>query len=429
MEIFFRFVEENLVSSLCFLSATCCLFFTWLLKKDFFRPVNIYVFTQTLTLGIAYLKLDKAMTDFKGLTWMVWAGALFSFVAGGLVYSFVARKTPGTEPKGITENFKNYNWNKHFIISLILILVFLLSVFYVIYKVGNLIVFTDDPGKWTSASTDLGYAGLGLASSPLVVLFLSILAFKAPKKIHRILSFILMLLIPLLSLLAYPSRTVFFMSAAFIIIAWNFFKQRIKIRTIVLAIFLGIVFFISVGSVRNQYGGGTIENMALEKVIELPYKYIANNFWNLDYSLNPASDKEIHPHTYGIAFISYIVEVFRIPGSLRQSLGFDSILNESVQKVPGYNTINYLWEVYKDFGVFGVVLFPFVVSFIFSYLYEKMKSKNTVTLSMLIVMFTFYIGWSFFAAGFVSPTFWLWIYLIFILTKLCENKKVLRADA
>ena len=61
----FSWIAENPVSSVLFLVSLFCLAQAWLLKKDFFSPVNVYCFSQSITLAVAYLKLDYAMTDFK----------------------------------------------------------------------------------------------------------------------------------------------------------------------------------------------------------------------------------------------------------------------------------------------------------------------------------------------------------------------------
>ena len=113
-----------------------------------------------------------------------------------------------------------------------------------------------------------------------------------------------------------------------------------------------------------------------------------------------------------------------IPGSIRTSMGWDGMFNESVDKVPGYNTTGYLWEVYKDWGIAGTVLFPFFASLFMAFLYERMKTGRSPGLWMLFTIFLYYVGWWFFLAGYKFGMFWLWVYLVVIFTKICEVKKV-----
>ena len=125
-------MQDYGVSIACFFVVILCLFQTWILKKDFFRPGNIYVFTQALTLGVAYLKLNTAMSDFRPLTWIVWIGAMVSFLLGTLTFSLVYPKDQAfkdSSKKWLPDKMeKKYDWYKHFYLTIFLFGVFLLGV-------------------------------------------------------------------------------------------------------------------------------------------------------------------------------------------------------------------------------------------------------------------------------------------------------------
>ena len=419
------FLESYLVSIVCFVVAAGCLWQTWYLKKDFFNPVNVYVFAQTLTLGIAYLKLDRAMTDLSVKTWMVWGGALASFMLGSVVYGLVR---PGKPQDHVdTELGGSYDWRLHFIISVVLLLVYFVGVALMIYKVGNLIILTGDISKWVSAQIDYGvFTSTAVASSPLVVLFFMVSAFKSvnPHKGLRIIAIVMSIFVPILTVCVYPSRTSLFLSLGFTLILINYLYKRIPIRFIVGAILIAVVLFVAIALFRSQYGTNSLQGMVARKAMSIPYKYVANNYWNLDYMVNQPTDDVRHPFTYGVDAVNGIFEFTRLPGALRNSMGWDGLLNESVKKVPGYNTTGYLWEVYKDWGIAGTVIFPFLVSFFMAYLYERMKVARSPCLWMLFTMFLYYIGWWFFLAGYKFGSFWLWVYIICIGTKLCERRRI-----
>jgi oligosaccharide repeat unit polymerase len=184
------------------------------------------------------------------------------------------------------------------------------------------------------------------------------------------------------------------------------------------------VFFVFVAQLRSQYGTNSIKGMTSRQIVLMPYKYIANNYWNLDYAINPPTDRTIHPFTMGIDALYGMFEYTRLPMAIRDMMGWDNIFNESVQKVPGLNTTGYLWEAYKDWGVIGTVWFPFVVSFFMCFLYERMHRYATPRNIIFYSMFLYYIGWWWFVAGYKFGLFWLWVYFIFIATKLCETKVV-----
>lgn len=416
------------VSIVCLIAVVVCLWQTWYLKKDFFNPVNVYVFAQCLTLGIAYLKFDKAMTDFSLKTWMVWGGALFSFMLGSLVFYLTNPAKPLERVD--TDLGDTYNWRLHFIFSIVLLLVYFVGVALMIRKVGTLIILTNDISKWVSSDIDYGvFTSTAVSSSPLVVLFFMVSSFKAvnPHKGIRIFSVVVSFFVIVLTVCVYPSRTSLFLSLGFILFLFNNLKARIPIRLIVGALLVGVVLFVTVALFRSQYGTNTLQGMVAKQAMSIPYRYVANNYWNLDYMLNSPTDYERHAFTYGLDAVYGMFEYTRLPGSLRTSMGWDGMFNESVNKVPGYNTTGYLWEAYKDWGIAGTVLFPFFASLFMTFLYERMKSARSPMLWMLFTIFLYYVGWWFFLAGYKFGMFWLWIYLVIILTKICERKKAAHA--
>lgn len=420
------FVENYLVSAICFAVAAACLWQTWFFKKDFFNPVNIYVFAQTLTLGIAYLKLDRAMTDFTIKTWMVWGGALAAFILGALVYRLVC---PSSDRDHVETDLRgSYNWRLHFLISIVLLVAYLVGVALMINKVGTLVILTDDISKWVSSDVDYGvYTSTAVASSPLVVMFFIISSFKEINPQYRgfrIFSVIVSFVVIVLTVCVYPSRTSLFLSLGFCLILFNILRKQIPIQFIVFALVMAIVLFVTIALFRAQYGTNTLQGMVAGKAVSVPYKYVANNYWNLDFMLNSPVDDERHAFTYGVDALHGMFEYTMFPGALRASMGWDGMFNESVNKVPGYNTTGYLWEVYKDWGIAGTVLFPFFVSLFMAYLYDRMKVARSPRTWMLFTMFLYYVGWWFFLAGYKFGLFWLWVYIICIGTKLCETKAV-----
>ena len=126
----FSWVVENPVSALLFSVAFICLLQSWLLKKDFFSPVNVYCFSQSITLAVAYLKLDYAMSDFKLKTWLFWIGAMVCFCGGGLLVRLVAkmRNVPVTCSEPVRQF--GYNWKLHVLMTFGIFLIFLIGVYY-----------------------------------------------------------------------------------------------------------------------------------------------------------------------------------------------------------------------------------------------------------------------------------------------------------
>lgn len=428
----FEVLEEYPVTAICFLVVIFCLVYTWKLKKDFFHPTVIYLFTQCLTLGIAYLKLSPLMTDFLPETWLVWGGAMFSFILGSALYYILSYKGRIAEPISVEKPLEDYSWKMHFAFSVFLLLFFLTGVAGIVSVVGTLIFFSDSPGQWVSADVNYGYWPVLESTAPLVVVYFTIASLKKlnPYKWIRVVSRIFALLTPIMAFLCYPNRSTLFLCIGWALILFNYVGKKIHVKYIVLVMLIATAFFVFVALLRAQYGTNSIEGMAARQVMLMPYKYVANNYWNLDYAINPPVDRERHPSTYGVDAIYGIFEYTVFPVSIRNMMHWDDMFNKSIQKEYGLNTTGYLWEVYKDWGIAGTVLFPFVVSFFLTYLYEKMKRSLSPRLWILQSLFVYYIGWWWFVEGYKRGLFWLWIYMILVFTKLCERKtKKLKENA
>ena len=414
---------EYPVSSLCFAVSLFCLVAAWVRKSDFFTPVNVYVFTQTLTLGIAYLKLDSVMTDFKWFTWMVWLGSMAAFLLGVATYRFVAGKERQfVAPPGIP---KAYNWHRHFAVSLLLFAAFLVGVAMMVYTVGNFILLTGESEKWVSADAEYPtYSPDLVLSSPLIVMWFAVASFKAinPFRKIRIFSKIMVLVTLVVATLTYPSRTPLFLSLGTLIILYNFLRRRIPAWFILLGVGLGFSFFVGIALLRAQYGTRSLEGMAAKAVITIPYFYIANNYWNLDYALNSPGDYEIHPFTYGIDAFAGIFAYTRYPDKIREMTRWDKDTNEKSIKIGGYNTFGYQWHVYKDFGTAGTVVFPFFAGFLMSWFYRKVTTANSVGLWLAWAVGLYFLGWSFFLPGYKMGLYWLWIYIIAVASLWCSGR-------
>ena len=381
----FWWVSLYPVSTALFLVVIFCLFQSWYFKKDFFSPLNVYCFTQCITLAISYFQLDRAMSDFHLYTWGVWLMGMLSFAGGCIVARLYAKSKslsvqimPATYPS-------QYNWNYHLMLSFVVFLIFMVGVYGVVSKVGSLIIFTESPAKWMTKYVDYGYYSLLFNSGPLCVLLFGVASFKKFNNITwvRRVAFAMVFITIAINLMAYPNRTSLFFNFGFFLIFVNYLYKRISPIVIASLLVIAIIAFITIGSLRDQYGGGSVQGKALDVVVELPYKYLANNYWNLDYVLNPPNDREIHPHTYGIDFFNGIFEYVMVSGAFRSSFNWDNAFNDRIQKVPGFNTVNYLWDVYKDFHLLGVLFLPFLSGLGLTVLHLRLCRPFTPTSSIL----------------------------------------------
>ena len=424
-------VVEYPVSTVLFLVVLFCLFQSWWLKKDFFSPATVYCFSQCITLGIAYFQINRAMTDFKPLTWMIWIGALVAFCGGSLLAHLATRQKGLSVQQGNVAISCRYNWTLHVALSFIPFLLFIVGIYGIIQVAGNLLLLTGNPAKYMTKDTDYGYYAVLFGGAPLCVLLFGVAAFKKfnPVKRLRVISRVMIVLSIVINLLAYPNRGTLFFSLGFIVILYNYLHKRISSLWVVICIALAAGAFVGISSLRDQYGGNAVEKMAAKAVVELPYMYVANNYWNFDYAVNPPSDREYHPHTYGIDFFHGMFEYLRVSESFRHSFRWDGLFNERIEKIHGFNTASYLWEVYKDLYYPGVIIFPFMCGLLLSLLHLRLCRPFTPRQILFYTFFIYFIGWWFFTPGYKQGIYWVWSLVIFTISTVCMWPKMLPADA
>jgi len=414
-----------MVSGIAFSIAFLCLFEASLFKKDFFSPARVYIFTQSLTLGIAYLKLYPTMTDFHILTWMVFLCGMLSFVMGCYVVKLVFNIKPSVSNNKFAY-FENYRWNLHIVFAFILFLLFFLPAKKIFDYTGGIPLFSPKLPEILSEkfSSIVGHFSYPLTLTPLTIALFGAASFSSvnPSRYLRYFSRFMTALQIAALILFYPGRGPIFISIASLIVIWNYFKKNISAKILLLGIIILIGAFIAIAQARDQYGSGTIQNLAIDKVIQLPYIYIANNFWNLDYALNPEITSAGHPATYGLDH--FLAPVPLIGSSLRKAFGWDNMFNKSIAKKREYNTVNYIWEVYKDFGGIGVAFIPFFWGILIAWLYMRLRINLQMRFMLLYSFAIIMVGlWWFNIWYKISFMYEFLILAIFGLTELCQPKK------
>ena len=415
-----------MVSGIALSVAFFCLLEAGLFKKDFFGPMRVYIFTQSLTLGIAYLKLNPAMTDFQILTWAVFLGGMLSFVAGSYTMKLIFTIKPSGTQHSKFDSFGNYRWDFHCFFAIILFLLYFLPAKKFIDYAGGFPLFSPKLGEIVSAKVFIivnPWLLYTLSFGPLVVILFGAASFSSvnPHKYLRYFSRLMVVLQIAAILLFYPGRGPIFISLASLVLLWNYLKKPISSKVLIFGMAILLAAFVAVGHARDQYGSGSIENVALEHIIQLPYIYIANNFWNLDYALNPQLISAGHPTTYGLDHIYSSLPFFG--SSFRSAFGWDDFLSSSIVKWEGFNTINYLWEIYKDFGGIGIAFVPFFWGILITWLYLRLKANMQMKFLLLYSFAIIMVGLWWFNIWYKSNfMYWFWVLAIFGITELCQRK-------
>lgn len=414
---------EHSESGLFFSIAIALLIICAIRQQDFFKPARLYVLVQMVMLGISYFKVSPAMTDFRLNTWLVWGGGMLSFVVGCALVDLRWKKTGACELPSVLSLQAEYNWRRHFFLCFVAFAYFFIGVIGVVSMAGNLILFTKNPSFWLSGkdSPVLVYAQFFTSAAMVVGLF-AVASFKSMNPIRwiRNSSRLMVVFTLLLGFMTFPSRGINMLGIGMVILLYNYLHSRFSWKIIVVLVAFIVPFFVSVAFLKGQYGDmKVLDNKKVKVIMMLPYKYIANNYWNLDFVMNRPSDIPDHSFTYGIDAWFGITQLLRIGDGLQQSMGWDSPFNESAVKVKGLNTIPYLWDAYKDFGYPGIFILPFFFGVLFTHLYHSMaRAKNPMIFLFMCSFLMWIILWNF-TTGYKQPMYWIWFLFFFLVCKAC----------
>lgn len=397
------------------LAAVVLLLVSWF-KSDFFRPSVLYFLVQMVMLGVAYLKLMPAMTDFKINTWLVWGGGMAAFIGGSVLTEMAWESKGGPRLPRTLSLHGQYNWQTHFCVSFLAFAYFMIGVIGVISVAGNLVLLTDKPSFWLSGkdSPVLKFADYFTSGAMVVGLF-AVASFKSvnPVRWVRYASRFMVVFTMILSFMTFPSRGINMLCLGMVLLLYNYLHGRFTWKILaVLGAFI-LVFFVAVASLKGQYGESTskdlMDNKMVKMVALLPYMYVANNYWNLDYAFNRPSDAFEHEWTYGVDAFYGITHLMQIGDGIQTSFGWDTPFNESIVKVEGLNTIPYLWDAYKDFGLVGLFFMPFFFGILFTWCYRHMaQAKSPLGILVMCVFMMWIILWNF-TTGYKQSMYWVWI--------------------
>ena len=332
----------------------------------------------------------------------------------------------------VTRNLGTQMSYRPFFLSFTAFAYFLVGVFGVISVAGNLVLLTDNPSIWLTGKDNdvLKYADFFTTGAMVVGLF-AVASFKSmnPVRWVRYASRFMVVFTIVLSFMTYPSRGINMLCIGMFMILFNYLRGRFSWPSLAVVTVLVCVFFVAVASLKGQYGNSDItDSKNAKEAALLLYKYVANNYWNLDYAFNRMSDVPEHDWTYGIDAFFGVTHLMHIGDGIQQSFGWDSPYNESVIKCTGFNTIPYLWDAYKDFGLPGIFLLPFFFGVLFTFCYHKMAIAKSPFMLLLTATFMMWIILWNFTTGYKQSMYWVWMFFFFFVCTVSSGRTILTRE-
>jgi len=377
-------------------------------------PLSVFLYSQIFTLAIAYLKLHPAMEDFQSLTWLVYIGSLFSFALGVFVIRMAMHSSgmPETtpEPSEFSVSARQYNWTRHTLIAFAAFFLFLIGIFFEYKAIGTLILLSDKPHFYIGSGFPVkGYMAYLLSSSPMVAMLFAFGMFKNtnPHASLRIVYWIMFLVVYIVGFLAMPTRAYAMIPLLFVAYIVNTAYRKLRFAHIAIGLLAIVSIFLVVADAKDQLELEA-KSSTIIKAMKLPYWYIANNWWNLDYALNAPNDIERHATMYGLNSVSGFLRPVPLVGRIYSDPFLDDLFNGSVSKISSLNTIAYQWDLYKDMGIFGIVIVPFLWGIFFTWTYQQMLTRKSIAFVAANALFCYWLTMLFFGPFWINPNSILW---------------------
>lgn len=205
----------------------------------------------------------------------------------------------------------------------------------------------------------------------------------------------------------------------------NILTKRKNNTLILVAIMLFVILYVIITISRAhdiEYLNGIFEmkNDDIPIFISQPYMYIAHNFENLNYMIN-----NIFRFTLGRRMLYPLFTITLIKK-------FFPIVVDAPYYIikPELSTVTTIYDFYYDFGLIGVLIFCFLIG----YLGKKLENKayilvdkgDKVNNNYLIVLYAYYcyfMIFSFFQTYFSLTDTWVYMALIYILSKFIKMEK------
>lgn len=382
-------------------------------KRDLFNPLRIYSIIWIGLFGLYLLHLSDVQKNSSLKSWVYILLSYFAFVFGYLsVYFFIySNKTELISKKIEISNFAKYFRFQRMIKIILAIFIFSLMCFLIeLFFVGSVPLFSEN-AEMARLKIGLPFFHLFVNFLLWIIPFLTILYFVLFKdlitKKKKIILFFIIFICFLLSIFtahrSYLLTALFFSSP---LIYYIFLHKKRIIALILLLVFVLMigVFWVSIEKVRYP-------NMDLYKISKMnipeslsflttPYMYTTQNLENLHYLINTDDGYR----TYGLLTLQPLFAFSLLNRFIRSNIQIRPLPLVH----PLFNQFTYLFTFYLDFGLIGILVFPYIIGTIAAFVYYKMKEDSYKSIYYFIIfcwfnaglLFSFYFNF-FFTVNFI----------------------------
>lgn len=389
----------SVISIICFLIFTSTLLTGFRKNSDLFAPARIFVMIWSLAIGLAELKLSFYQHEWSLYSWSTLLIGIFSFLSGIILIYLFRINHPVLNRTNFRETVTSKGINEKLFYSLTM----LLFIFYIIGYLGTVIIkgfipaLHPLPGESRTQITVFAF-GLLIHSAP-VILLLVVEYFLYSKSKIKLRKYVLVTtaIITLITYTLLLQRMDLFMGMVLIFIVL-YYAGRIKSIYIIGGGFLFSIIMYTIMNLRfvkhvEKYVYITSKMKFSEQYSFLtePYMYIVMNLENFSRGV-----EKLYYHTYGYFTFNPILSITGLKHMLLKYFN----INEMELLISGYNTYPFHWYYYFDFGLVGLLIFPFLYGVFVSLIYSKMIQQQNFAWLAIYAIIAFSVLMSFFFNAF-----------------------------
>jgi oligosaccharide repeat unit polymerase len=369
-------------------------------KKDLFSPVRMFICLYCLFLAVDSLHFSDYQTTWSPTSHLLFWGGIGMFIAGCGIMLLVNRVSNPTKAfdfpsirSGIAQDALTIDWKWFFTVWAVALGCFFAGYVMSYLIAGFIPLFSRDPDRMRiTFITASVVSNAGIFCGPLsLMLGAELLLFGKLDKRTNALVWAGCIAV-FLAYFTIMTRHDIFRFFLFFFVVYHYGRKNFSLARVGAAAGFCLVLFLVFFFIRSNIASWVIFTRMLH--MHMPkelfwtsnwYVYIVNNFWNFDFAVRKfVEGAGYYPQQFGYSLLRPCLYFFHLDYSLGVSMGFDSILNESVTKVKGLNTIGFQWHFFKDFGASGVYMLSLLWGMITTVFYANtLNAPSLFRVSML----------------------------------------------
>jgi len=390
-----------------------------LFKKgsDIFSPARLFAMVWTFVLGLTELKLSHFQFSWSTYSWFILLISLFAVLLGIFVVYVINYPQEQDPINYVRFSFINSYLNKESLYKIILglFIAYIVSYIIIYLVVGFIPLFTAMPNIARTKWSLFGF-GLIVHLAPTILYFIVVYFFTAGKSLSNKFLLVIVFLITFVSFLLLLQRFDLVISIILTVVFLYYGTKKFNSKTVFIVLILFILFMYGISSLRTSslileylHKTARMKYSAKYAMLTEPYMYFVMNLENFAHAVN-----KMTTFNYGFYSFDFILALSGVKHWLSEYLN----LTEYPFLVSrDYNTYGMFFAFYRDFGIVGVTVLPFIFGFILGKLYFRMRKKPNLNTISLYGIFVMAILFSFFNPMLSWLYFELNLAIIYLLTK------------